>query len=93
MTAQARQVRQVDAERFEIVDAAGSLTQVTLRRDTRAGLGLREVAPSALVAAVVEMLDDDGHWPPPEGAGAVDVVGLLARTPGTLDELRARLSD
>jgi hypothetical protein len=88
-----RQVRQVDAERFEVVDATGILTQVVLRRDTRAGLGLREVAPSAIVAEVVAMLDDDGAWPPPAGSDLVDAVGLLARTPGMLDDLRARLSD
>jgi hypothetical protein len=93
VTSEVRQVRQVDAERFEVVDGLGSLSEVTLRRDTRAGLGLREVAPTTVVAEAVAMLDDDGRWPPPAGAGVVDVIGLLARTPGTLDDLRARLSD
>jgi hypothetical protein len=93
VTSAARQVRQVDAERFEVVDGLGILSHVTLRRDTRSGLGLREVAPTTVVAEAVAMLDDDGRWPPPAGSGAVDVVGLLARTPGTLDDLRARLSD
>jgi hypothetical protein len=90
---QARQVRQVDAERFEVVEPEGPLVVVALRRDTREGLGLRSVAPSAVVTEAVAMLADDGRWPPPMTAQDVDVIGLLARAPSTLDDLRARLID
>jgi hypothetical protein len=86
-----RQVRQIDAERFEVVEPTGMVSPVTLRRDTRAGLGLRAVAPSIVVAEAVAMLDEGGRWPPP-GDGSLDAIGLLAVSPGALDELRSRLS-
>lgn len=93
MSISARQVRQVDAERFEVVEPEGPLVVVALRRDTREGLGLRSVAPSVIVTEAVAMLADDGRWPPPLTAQDVDVIGLLARSPVMLDDLRARLID
>jgi len=92
VSATSRQVRQVDAERFEVVEPTGTVSPVMLRRDTRAGLGLRAIAPSVVVAEAVAMLDEDGRWPPPTPSGPVDAVGLLAVSPGALDELRSRLS-
>jgi hypothetical protein len=86
-----RQVRQVDAERFEVVEVTGLVTEVTLRRDTRSGLGLHGVAPSAIVAEAVAMLEAEHRWPPVVG-GSIDAIGLLAAAPGALEDLRARLS-
>jgi len=99
------QVRQLDAERFEVVDGLGRTTPVVLRRDARVGLGLMAVAPSTIVAEAIAMLVEQGRWPPgPEGEaarvappsasdpGASDVVGMLAALPGALDDLRARVS-
>jgi hypothetical protein len=94
-----RQVRQVDAERFEVVEGDGRLVEVHLRRETRAGLGLQQVAPSAVVAEAVAMLAEDGRWSPtadaadgPAAPVVVDAIALIAAVPGALDDLRARLT-
>ena len=92
MSTSPRQVRQLDAQRFEVVETSGTVTSVTLRRDTRLGLGLRSVPASTVVGEVVAMLEEDGRWPPTASAEPIEAVGMLALMPGALDDLRARLS-
>jgi hypothetical protein len=95
-------VVQMDAEDFDVTLDDGTVIQVTLRVSTRAGLGIRGVPPIAVVTEAVGLLEEAQAWPPAgvstdpaegpaTGSSPVDVVGLVAATPGGLDELRARL--
>jgi len=85
-------VRQVDAERFEVVLPTG-VAVVALTRASRDALGLRAVGPAAVVAAAVALLLEHGEAVVVGSTGAegADVVARLARHPGLLEELRARL--
>jgi hypothetical protein len=87
-------VVQMDAEDFDVVLDDGTVIRVTLRVDTRAGLGIRGVPPIAVVTEAVGLLEEAEAWPPAPASDVsvrVDVVGLVAGSPGGLDELRARL--
>jgi len=97
-------VRQVDAERFEVVLPTG-VAVVGLTRASRDALGLRAVGPAAVVAAAVDLLLEHGEAivvgvagttgdtgvAGDTGVEGADVVARLARHPGLLEELRARL--
>jgi GTPase len=82
-------VRQLDAERFEVLAADGTVVPILLGRVTREALGLRGVAPVTIVAEAAALLVESDRWPPQAGQ---DVVGALAAAPLAIDELRARLS-
>jgi hypothetical protein len=91
-------VRQVAAERFEVVLPGGVVT-VALTRASRDALGLRTFGPTVVVAAAVELLLEHGETiatarhgaDGADGADGPDLVARLARHPGLLEELRARI--
>jgi hypothetical protein len=83
------QVRQVDAERFEVV-LPDRVVVVELTRASRDALGLRGFGPAAVVGAAVELLLEQGDTLVGD-AGVPDVIARLAQYPGLLEELRARI--
>jgi hypothetical protein len=83
------QVRQVDAERFEVV-LPDRVVVVELARASRDALGLRGFGPAAVVGAAVELLLEQGDTLVGD-AGVPDVIARLAQYPGLLEELRARI--